>query len=67
MSVFLTGVFALLHAYAGLVYMKSFMSKSEFKSFFLLAIGAAAGVIFVGVIALTWAGKSFIYILVVID
>ena len=52
----IAGVFALLHAYAALKYLQSFMTKSEFRSFFLLAIAAAAGLVFLGVVGLTWAG-----------
>ncbi len=52
----ISGVFALLHAYAALKYLQSFMTKSEFRSFFLLAIAAAAGLVFLGVVGLTWAG-----------
>ncbi|XP_052803659.1 dolichyl-diphosphooligosaccharide--protein glycosyltransferase subunit STT3B-like [Mya arenaria] len=50
------GVFALLNAYAILKYLQSFMTKAEFKMFFLAAVGAAAGIIFLAVVGLTWAG-----------
>ena len=45
-----------MHMYAMLKYVQSFMSKSEFRSFFLLAAAAAAGFVFLTVIGLTWAG-----------
>jgi hypothetical protein len=53
-----TGVFALLQAYAALIFLRSYMTKSEFKSFFLLAVGVAAAIIFVAVVVLTWAGNA---------
>lgn len=52
-----TGVFALLYAYAILKYVQSFLTKAEFKVFFVLSAVAAAGVIFLSVVGLTWAGK----------
>ena len=55
--VYITGVFALLHAYALLTYIRGFMTKSEFRSFFILSIICAAGAIFVGVVGLTWLGE----------
>ena len=46
-----------MHAYAALKYLQSFMSKAEFRSFFFLAVAAAAGFVFLSVIGLTWAGR----------
>ena len=53
-----SGVFALLNAYAFLKYIQSFLTKAEFKAFFVLAAAAAAGVIFLAVVGLTWAGRT---------
>jgi len=50
------GVFALLNAIAFLKYLQKFLSKQEFRSFFLLASSVAAGVVFVTVVGLTYAG-----------
>ncbi|XP_033732994.1 dolichyl-diphosphooligosaccharide--protein glycosyltransferase subunit STT3B-like [Pecten maximus] len=50
------GVFALLYAYAILRYVQSFLTKAEFKMFFFLSATAAAGIIFLAVVGLTWAG-----------
>ncbi|CAH1776186.1 unnamed protein product [Owenia fusiformis] len=50
------GVFALLHAYAFLQYVQGVLTKSEFRYFFLFAIVAAAGLVFLAVVGLTWAG-----------
>jgi dolichyl-diphosphooligosaccharide--protein glycosyltransferase len=50
------GVFALLNAVAFLKYLQRFLSKSEFRHFFFLASAAAAGVVFVTVVGLTYAG-----------
>ncbi|XP_053408984.1 dolichyl-diphosphooligosaccharide--protein glycosyltransferase subunit STT3B-like [Mercenaria mercenaria] len=50
------GVFALLNAYALLKYVQSFLTKSEFKFFFIMSVGLAAGLIFLAVVGLTWAG-----------
>ncbi|XP_052252612.1 dolichyl-diphosphooligosaccharide--protein glycosyltransferase subunit STT3B-like [Dreissena polymorpha] len=50
------GVFALLNAYSLLKYIQSFLTKAEFKFFFIVAVGAAAGLIFLAVVGLTWAG-----------
>ena len=51
------GVFALLQAYSALLFVRSYMTKAEFRSFFLLAVGGAAAFIFFAVVALTWAGE----------
>ena len=50
------GVFALLQAVAVLKYLQTFLSKSEFKYFFFVAGTAAAGLVFLTVVGLTWAG-----------
>merc|ERR1739838_311292 len=50
------GVFALLQAIAFLKYLQNFLTKSEFKSFFLLVGVAAAGLVFAVVVGLTWLG-----------
>merc|ERR1719507_1363237 len=50
------GIFALLQAIAFLKYLQNFLTKSEFKSFFLLVGVAAAGIGFVVMVGLTWAG-----------
>lgn len=52
-----SGVFALLNAYAALRYIQSVLSKSEFRYFFIISIIAAAGLVFITVVGLTWAGK----------
>lgn len=51
------GVFALLNAYAVLSYIRAYMTKSEFKSLFFFAVTFAAGLVFLGVVFLTYAGK----------
>ena len=50
------GVFALVIAYSTLKYTQSFLTKAEFKYFFLVAAVSAAGLIFSSVVGLTWAG-----------
>ncbi|XP_005095974.1 dolichyl-diphosphooligosaccharide--protein glycosyltransferase subunit STT3B [Aplysia californica] len=50
------GVFALLNAYAFLKYIQNFLTKSEFRYFFIAAVTFAAAVVFVAVVGLTWAG-----------
>merc|ERR1712150_89978 len=50
------GVFALLQAVAISNYLKNFLTKSEFKYFFFLASSIAAGIVFLSVVGLTWAG-----------
>ena len=52
------GVFLLLHAYAFLKYLQSFMTKSEFRQVFVLAIAGAAGLVFLGVVGLTYLGED---------
>ncbi|XP_013775635.1 dolichyl-diphosphooligosaccharide--protein glycosyltransferase subunit STT3B-like [Limulus polyphemus] len=50
------GVFVLLNAFALLKYLQSFMSRAEFKSLFLFASAAVAGIVFISVVILTYAG-----------
>ncbi|KAK3105925.1 hypothetical protein FSP39_008689 [Pinctada imbricata] len=50
------GVFALLIAYAVIKYVQSFLTKAEFKYFFLCAVAGSAAIIFCAVVGLTWAG-----------
>ena len=50
------GIFVLLQAIAFLKYLQQYLTKSEFKSFFLLVGVAAAGIGFVVMVGLTWAG-----------
>ncbi len=50
------GVFALLQAVAFLKYLQNYLTKSEFKSLFLLAGMTVAGLGFVLLVGLTWAG-----------
>ena len=53
------GVFALLQAWAFLKYLQSFMSRGDFKqfqTFFFATAAGAAGLIFLTVVGLTWAG-----------
>jgi len=50
------GVFALLQAVAFLNYLRGFLTKTDFKVFFLTAGTIAAGLVFTAVVALTWAG-----------
>jgi len=54
---FISGVFALVIAYSTLKYTQSFLTKAEFKYFFLVAAVSAAGLIFSSVVGLTWAGE----------
>jgi len=49
-------VFALLNAVAFLKYLQRFLSKQEFRHFFVFASVFAAGVVFVAVVGLTYAG-----------
>jgi len=50
------GVFALLQAVAFIKYVQTYLSKAEFKYFFLMAGSIAAGLVFAVVVGLTWAG-----------
>merc|ERR1712088_922357 len=50
------GIFALLQAVAISNYLRNFLTKSEFKYFFFLASSIVAGLVFLTVVGLTWAG-----------
>ena len=50
------GVFLLLNAYAFLKYIQNFMTRSEIKTFFVTAVIVTAGVVFSGVVMLTYTG-----------
>lgn len=50
------GVFFLLIAYSAITYIQSHLTKAEFRHFFFLAIMASAGLVFLGVVGLTYAG-----------
>lgn len=51
-----SGTFALLQAYAFLVYLRTKISWTDFKNIFVFAVVTVAGLVFVGVILLTYAG-----------
>lgn len=51
-----SGVFALMIAVATLKYLQSVLSKAEFKSLFIFGGLTAAGVVFLTVVGLTYAG-----------
>ncbi len=57
----IAGVFALLMAYSGLNFAKSFLkTKADVRNlqhFFFFAVAGSAGVVFLAVVALTWAGE----------
>lgn len=53
---YLLGVFALLIAVATLKYLQTVLSKSEFKSLFIFGGLISAGIVFLTVIILTYAG-----------
>ncbi|XP_022792888.1 dolichyl-diphosphooligosaccharide--protein glycosyltransferase subunit STT3B-like [Stylophora pistillata] len=53
---FVPGTFALLQAYAFLVYIRSKVSWTDFKNIFVFAVAAVAGLVFIAVIFLTYAG-----------
>lgn len=56
LSVFFSGVFALLQAYAFLQYLKDRLTRQEFQTLFFLGVSLAAGVVFLTVIYLTYTG-----------
>ena len=56
----LLGTFALLQAYGFLVYIRSKVSWTDFKNIFIFAVVAVAGLVFIAVIFLTYAGKQCI-------
>ncbi|KAK4884709.1 hypothetical protein RN001_000980 [Aquatica leii] len=51
-----SGVFALIIAVAALKYLQTMLSKSEFKSLFIVGALVAAAVVFLAVVVLTYAG-----------
>ncbi|KAF5274089.1 hypothetical protein FQR65_LT04487 [Abscondita terminalis] len=51
-----SGVFALIIAVAALKYLQSVLSKSEFKSLFVVGALVSAGIVFLAVVVLTYAG-----------
>jgi dolichyl-diphosphooligosaccharide--protein glycosyltransferase len=50
------GVFALLQAVAFIKYVQTYLSKAEFKYFFIMSGSIAAALVFAVVVGLTWAG-----------
>lgn len=50
------GVFALLNAYGFLVYLNSKLTGKQFRRLFFGAVTTSAGLVFVGVVALTYFG-----------
>ncbi|CAG0894342.1 unnamed protein product [Darwinula stevensoni] len=50
------GVFVLLNVVGGLRYIQGFMSKAEFRYLAVFGSAIAAGVVFLGVVVLTYAG-----------
>ncbi len=52
----IVGVFALITAYAAIKYIQSFLTKSEFRHFFFMAMVISAGIVLLTVIGLTTAG-----------
>ena len=50
------GVFALLNALSALRYLQSRITGKQFKTLFLAAVVFSAGMVFVAVVALTYAG-----------
>lgn len=55
--VVLSGVFALLQAYAFLQYLKDRLTRQEFQTLFFLGVSLAAGIVFLTVIYLTYTGN----------
>ena len=50
------GTFALIQAYAFLNYLKTKLSKTQFRQFFIFAVVLVAGLVFAAVVVLTYAG-----------
>jgi dolichyl-diphosphooligosaccharide--protein glycosyltransferase len=50
------GTFALIQAYAFLNYLKTKLSKTQFRQFFIFAVVLVAGLVFASVVVLTYAG-----------
>ena len=55
--IFLSGIFGLMNAFAFLRYVQSYKAKVQLQHFFFLAVSGAAAVLFVVVLALTYAGR----------
>jgi len=60
------GVFALLQGYGFLKYLRDRMSRSEFMYLFNIAIIGIAGVVFLAVVGLTYAGIHRLLVLIYI-
>lgn len=54
----ISGVFALLQAYAFLQYLKDRLTRQEFQTLFFLGVSLAAGMVFLTVIYLTYTGRT---------
>jgi dolichyl-diphosphooligosaccharide---protein glycosyltransferase len=50
------GTFALVQAYAFLSYLSTKLTQAQFKRFFILSVITVAGIVFAGVVLLTYAG-----------
>lgn len=50
------GTFALIQAYAFLNYLRTKLSKTQFRQFFVFSVILVAGLVFASVVALTYAG-----------
>ena len=50
------GVFALLNMYGGLKFIQAHLTGKQFRTLFFATIVASAGVVFLGVVALTYMG-----------
>ena len=50
------GVFVLLHAYGALKYLQFHLTGKQFRRLFFTSIVVSAGVVFVGVVGLTYLG-----------
>jgi len=50
------GTFALLQAYGVLNYLRAKLSKTQFRQFFIVAVGVVAALVFAAVVLLTYAG-----------
>lgn len=50
------GVFVLMNAYAFLKYLQTYLTSAEFKTLFFASVTSVAGVVFLTVVGLTYAG-----------
>lgn len=57
------GMFFLLFAYGAITFIQARLTEAQFKHFFFLAVVGAAGIVFLGVVGLTYAGTvtDFVY------